>query len=226
MTMLLSSLIYNEWTCSLILILFNIFIGYFIYWRFKCYPLSRFPLQKFPISSLCFYESARPPIHSCLTGASSLHRTKSLSSHQGHPLLHMQLEPWVPPCVLFGWWFSPWELWGYWLVHIVVPPMGLQTPSAPWVLSLAPSLGTLCSVQWMTVSIHFCICQALAEPLRRQLYQAPVSKHLLASTIVSGFGDCIWDGSPGGAVSGWPFLQSLLHTLSPYFLLRVICSCF
>ena len=30
--------------------------------------------------------------------------------------------------------------------------MGLKTPSAPWVLSLAPSLGTLCSVQWMTVS--------------------------------------------------------------------------
>jgi hypothetical protein len=22
----------------------------------------------------------------------------------------MQLEPWVPPCVIFGWWFSPWEL--------------------------------------------------------------------------------------------------------------------
>jgi hypothetical protein len=36
------------------------------------------------------------------------------------------LEPWVPPCVLFGWWFSPRELWSYWLVHIVVPPMGLQ----------------------------------------------------------------------------------------------------
>ena len=61
---------------------------------------------------------------------------------QGHPLLHMQLEPWVPPCVLFGWWFSPWELWGYWLVHIVVPPMGLQTPSAPWVLS-SSSIGDL-----------------------------------------------------------------------------------
>jgi hypothetical protein len=74
--------------------------------------------------------------------------------------------------------------------------MGLQTPSAPWVLSLAPSLGTLCSVQWMAVSIHFCICQALAEPLRRQLYQAPVSKLLLASTIVSGFGGYLWDGFP------------------------------
>jgi hypothetical protein len=72
----------------------------------------------------------------------------------GHPLLHMQLEPWVPPCVFFGWWFSAKELWGYWLIHIVVPPMGLQTHSAPWVLSLAPSLRILCSVQWMAVSIH------------------------------------------------------------------------
>jgi hypothetical protein len=30
---------------------------------------------------------------------------------------------------------------GYWLVHIVVPPIGLQTPLAPWVLSLAPPFG-------------------------------------------------------------------------------------
>jgi hypothetical protein len=105
--------------------------------------------------------------------------------------------------------FSPRELW---LVHIVVPSMGLQTPSAPWVLSLAPSLGTLCFVQWMAVSIHFCICQALAEPLRRQLYQGPVSKLLLAFTIVSGFGDCIWDGSPGGqSMDGHSF--SLCFTL-------------
>ena len=41
------------------------------------------------------------------------------------------------------------------------------------------------------LSIHFCMCQALAEPLRRQLYQAPVSKHLLASSIVSEFGGCL-----------------------------------
>ena len=39
-------------------------------------------------------------------------------------------------------------------LYIVVPPMGLQTPSAPWVLFLAPSLVTLCSIQWMAVSIH------------------------------------------------------------------------
>jgi hypothetical protein len=86
--------------------------------------------------------------------------------------------------------------------------MGLETPSAPSVLSLTPPLGTSCLVQWLAASIHLCICQALAEPLRKQLYQAPVSKQLLASTRVPRFGDCIWDVSPGGAVSGWPFISS------------------
>jgi len=100
----------------------------------------------------------------------------------------------------------------------------LQTPSSPLVLTLTPQLGTLCSVQWLATSI--CICQALTEPLRWQLYQVPVSMHFLASAIVFEFGVCIWDGSPGRAVSGWHFLQSLLHTLSPYFLPSVFCSPF
>ena len=92
--------------------------------------------------------------------------------------------------------------------------MWLQTPSDPWILSLAPLLGTQYSIQWIAVSIHLCICQAMAEPLRRQLYQAPVSKLVLASAIVSGFGGCILDGSPGEAVSRCSFFQSLLHTVS------------
>ena len=65
--------------------------------------------------------------------------------------------------------------------------LGAANPSAPWVLPLALLLGTLCSVQWLAKSIHFYIFQALAEPLRRQLYWAPVSKHLLASIIASAF---------------------------------------
>jgi hypothetical protein len=139
-------------------------------------------------------------------------------------MLHMQLEPGVPPCVFFVWKFSPWELWGYWLVHIVFAPMGLQTPSSTWVFSLVPPLGTLCSVQWLAENTHLCKCQALVKPLRRQLCQALVSKHLLTSTIVSGFSDYIWGVSPGEAVSGWPFLQYLLHTLSLYLFPRVFCS--
>jgi hypothetical protein len=91
--------------------------------------------------------------------------------------------------------------------------MGLQTPSAPSVLSLAPPLGSLCSVQWFAENIHLCICQALTEPLRRQLHQAPVSKHLWASTIVSGFGDCVWDGyRVGESLDGpWRMFWVLIH---------------
>ena len=98
-------------------------------------------------------------------------------------------------------------IWGVWLVDIVVLPMGLQSRSTPSVLSLNPLLGIPCSVQWMAVSIHLCICKALAGHLKRQPYQAPFSMHFLASTIVSGFCNCIWDESPGGTVSGWSFLQ-------------------
>jgi hypothetical protein len=54
----------------------------------------------------------------------------SLSSdgQLGHLLIHMQLES---------------KALGYWLVHNVVPPTGLQIPLAPWVLNLAPPLGDL-----------------------------------------------------------------------------------
>jgi hypothetical protein len=43
---------------------------------------------------------------------------------------------------------------------------------------------------------------------------------LLASAIAFGVGDCIWDGSSGGIVSGWSLLLSLLHSFSEYFLLE------
>ena len=81
-------------------------------------------------------------------------------------------------------------------------------------LSLVAPLGILCSVQWLAKSIHLCICQALVEFIRRELYQAPVSKHFLAYIIVSGFGDYMCDRSPGRVVSEWPFFQALLHTFS------------
>ena len=93
----------------------------------------------------------------------------------------------VSPCILFGWRFSPWELWGVWLVDIFVLPVGLQTPSAPLVLALLHLTFPVLSAMF-AVCIHVCIGWALAEPLQGQPYQAPVSKHFLESTIVSGFG--------------------------------------
>jgi hypothetical protein len=94
-------------------------IGYFLYLHLKCYPLSQFPT------------SQKPPIPSSLPllqwGCSSTHSPTPISSPsiplhwgiywafigpktsppidawQGHPPLHMQLEP----CLLLGWWLSP-----------------------------------------------------------------------------------------------------------------------
>jgi len=91
-------------------------------------------------------------------GLLTLHRTKgfpSIETRQGHPLLQMQLESWVSPCVLIGWWFSPGELCGVWFVDIVVLPIGFPKHSAPSVLSLTPPLVSLScahSVGWLKTS--------------------------------------------------------------------------
>jgi len=79
-------------------------------------------------------------------GALSLHRTTGLPSHR------RQIRPssvthasWTMDPVIFGWWFSSWDLCGVCLVDIVVHPMGLQTSSALSVLPLTPPLGSACS---------------------------------------------------------------------------------
>jgi hypothetical protein len=105
------------------------------------------------------------------------------------------------------------------LLTLLLPPWGCKSPQLLQSLLYLLHREPLCSVQCLASNIHLCICQSLAEPLRRQAYQGSISKHFMASTITSWFGGCKWDGSPGGTVSGWPFLQALLHTLSPYFLL-------
>jgi hypothetical protein len=43
---------------------------------------------------------------------------------------------------------------------------------------------------------------------------------LLGINCSTGYGICRWYGSLGGAVSGWPFLQSLLHSFSAFSLNR------
>ena len=54
--------------------------------------------------------------HNIFTGPKD---SPPIDDQLGHSLLHIQLEPWVPPHVLFVWWFSLWGLCGYCLVHIV-----------------------------------------------------------------------------------------------------------
>jgi hypothetical protein len=94
----------------------------------------------------------------------------------------------------------------------------LQTPSAPSVFPLIPPLGSLCSVQLLAASIW---CQYLSGYGRDSLETAIAGccQQALLGISNSGWVWCLYMGrSPDGAVSGWSFLQSLLHTLTPYFL--------
>jgi hypothetical protein len=95
------------------------------------HPLSPAFMRVFPHPPT---HSHLPPTHSSTVGHQTFtgpRASSPIDARQSHPLLHRWLEPWVPPCVLFGWRFSPWELWGVWLVDSVVLPMVWQTPSAP-----------------------------------------------------------------------------------------------
>jgi hypothetical protein len=77
----------------------------------------------------------------------------STDDRQGQPLLHMHLEPWIPPCVLLSWWFSFWELLEG-LVGWYCSSYGVVAPSAPSILALTPPLGSPRSVRWWAA----CIC--------------------------------------------------------------------
>ena len=145
---------------------FFFFLTFYFFWKFlldiffiyisNAIPISGFPSENslFHPAIPCFYEVVPAPTHSLLASQSwnspilehwsFTGPRASLPIDVRHLLLHKCLEPWVPPCIHFGWWFSSWALYGVWLIDIV-PPMGLQTHSAPSGLFLTPPLGTLCS---------------------------------------------------------------------------------
>jgi hypothetical protein len=117
-----------ESTCSLLVLYF--LITYFPQLYFQCYPKSPpYPTHNsLPTYSPPFFFGPGIPLY---WGVDSLHvQWASLSSdgQLGYLLIHLQLES---------------RARGYWLVHNVVPPIGLQIPLAPWVHSLAPPLGAL-----------------------------------------------------------------------------------
>jgi len=183
---------FTHWTISLppeIIFYFYFFLDYFMYLYFKCYPLYPPSHNPFPF----FYEDVPTPTHPLppqhLHWGNSLHRTKGFSSYRCWTI-----------CYICGWSHKslhvyslvgglvPGSSLGVWMVGTVVLPMVLQTPS---VFSLTPPLGSPCLVQWLAVSILICISKALTEPPRRHAHLAPVSKHFLASAIVTGFGGCL-----------------------------------
>jgi hypothetical protein len=138
---------------------------------------SEFPLHKphIPSPFPFLYEGVPPPAHPLLPQCSSIPLPWEPPQNQGAPLPVMpdkailcyicSWSQWVPTSILSDWWFSPWELWGVWLVDIVLP-LGLQTSSAASVFALASPLESLCPVRCLAASNSICIGQALAERLR------------------------------------------------------------
>ena len=151
-------------------------------------------LSPFKVSpSPCLYVSAHPP-------GIPVHWGIKPPQDQGPPL------PFMPDkgilCYICSWSHrslhvyslvggsDPWSPGKVWPVGTVAPAWDCKSSSSFNPFS-SSSLGTPRSVQWLASSIHLHTCQTLAEPIRTQLYLAPVNKHFPTSPIVSGFGDCI-----------------------------------
>jgi hypothetical protein len=90
----------------------SFFIRYLLYLHFKCYPLSWFPLS-LPASPCTNPPTPTPwPWHSPTLGHRDFTGPRASPPSDdwlGHPLLHMQLEPWV------------WEGFCKWMFHWHAP---------------------------------------------------------------------------------------------------------
>jgi hypothetical protein len=111
----------------------NSFIRYFLYMHFKCYLKS----SLYPLPILLPY----PPTPASWSWHSPVLEHIKFATPRG---LSSQWWPTRPSSATYA--ARDMSSGGYWLVHIVAPPIELQTPSAPWVLSLAPPLGAPCSI--------------------------------------------------------------------------------
>jgi len=109
---------------------------------FSTLPILQTPafMRVLPHSSPHFLLSPHSgiPLHWGIKPSQIRGRLLPLMPNKAHPLLHMQLEPWVALCVLFGWAESS-ERSG-WLILLFF--LWVANPSATSVLSLTPLLGT------------------------------------------------------------------------------------
>ena len=115
----------------------------------------------------------------------------------------MQLVSLVPPYVLFGWHFCSWRLWEVCLVGRVVflwvgNPFSSFSPFSDSSIG-DPVLSTMVGCKHPHLSLP-----GSGKASHKTAISGLVSKYFLANSVVSGFGVCVWDGFPGGTVSGWP----------------------
>ena len=143
--------------------------------------LSYFPVSPFttPLSTPPMFLWECFPTHSLLShhpslpygGASNLcsHWCQIRPSSASYAVRAMGPSKWI-----IYWWFGPWELWGWGdLVGWYCSSYGVTNPYSSFNPSPNSSIGVPhAHSDCFAASIHICIGKALAEPFRRQLYQA------------------------------------------------------
>ena len=87
------------------------------------YPSTNAPSHIHPPLPLCLYESVPPPTHTLLApllqhspmlGHQTFPEARAsppIGVRQGHPLLSMYMEPWIPPSTHLDLWSKLWKNW-------------------------------------------------------------------------------------------------------------------
>jgi hypothetical protein len=100
---------------------------------------------------------------------------------------------------------APGSSTGFGLLTLLLPPWGCKSPQILWsLLHLLHQGRQAQSNGWLQASSSLFV--RFWQSLSGDSYHASISKHFPASTIKSRFGGCIWDGSPGRAVSAPHFV--------------------
>jgi hypothetical protein len=198
---------------------FKNFYWIFLNLHFKCYPLSWFPLWKLPIPSLLHPASMRvlphplrlPVLAFPYTGASNplkpllpLMSNKSILCICGRSPGSLHVYSLVGGPV-------PGSSEGSGLLTLLLTPMGCKPSQLlQTLLKLLHWVPCAQSNGWLLASdsVFFMLWQSLSADNHIRLLLASSSWHLQSCLgLVAVY------GSPGEAVSVWPFLQSLHHTL-------------
>ena len=134
---------------------FKFFLKYILLIILFIYILPHFwsPLHEFfTLSHIPFAsERVRSPTHShfnLLTSHFPGHQVSigtstsfPIEARQGSTLLYLQQRSSTSPCMLFGWWLSPWELLGVWISWYCCLSMGFAIPISSFNPSRNSSMG-------------------------------------------------------------------------------------
>jgi hypothetical protein len=105
-------------------VLFSFLTFFFFNWLFSLFTFQMFPLEKHSIPSLLSLlllggSSTNPPscpdipLHWSIKAPQDQRLLLPLMSNKNILcIIPLWMEPWVLPCVHFGWWSSPWERQG------------------------------------------------------------------------------------------------------------------